>query len=122
MSSGGKSDVMSRDDFGVLMLLWPVWPIAGIWSAVRSYIRHRDRIEPERRVSAALYVIAVVVCGGVAGFFGVIFGVSLACSGPRAGNLCGLVGVLIVGPIFCGLAMFLIGLALSLIPPAKPDG
>ncbi len=74
--------------------------MASCWhlSAVLFYIRHRDRIEPERRVPVAVYVIAVVVCGGVAGFFGVIFGVSLACSGPRAANLCGLVGVLVFGP------------------------
>jgi len=115
--AAGVTDRLLDNAVGVLMLLFPVWPVAGILSAVLFYVRHRDRIEPQRRVPIVAYVIAVVVCGGVAGFFGVIFGVSLAC--PQAGNLCGLVGVLIVGPIFCALAMFLVGLALSLRCPGE---
>ena len=110
-----------NDFLGVLMLLFPLWPVVAIGSAVFFYIRHRNRIEPERRVPAIVYVSAVIVCGGIAGFLGVAFGTSWAC--PEMGNLCGLVGVLVVGPISCVLAIFLVGLALSLIrPEPKSNG
>ena len=110
-----------NDLLGVLMLLFPLWPVVAIGSATIFYIRHRNRIESERRVPAIVYVLAVIVCGGGAVFLGVVLGVTWAC--PGMGNLCGLVGVLVVGPISGTLAIFLVGLALSLIRPAqKPNG
>ena len=112
-----------NDFLGVLMLLFPLWPVVAIGSAVFFYIRHRKRIEPKRRVPAVVYALAVIVCGGIAGFLGVAFGTSWACSRPETANLCGLVGVLVVGPISCVLAIFLVGLALSLIrPEPKSNG
>jgi hypothetical protein len=106
---------------GVLMLAFPVWPAIAIGSAAIFYVRHRNRIEPDRRVPVMLYIVAVIICGGGAAFLGVILGIAWAC--PRMGNLCGLVGFLVVGPIFGTLAIFLVGLALSLIPrPQKPNG
>ena len=103
----------------MLLLVFPLWLVLAIGSPVFFYIRHRNRIEPERRVPAVVYVLAVIVCGGIAGFLGVAFGTSWACSGPGAGNLCGLLGVFVVGPISCLLAIILVGLALSLIRPAN---
>ena len=110
-----------NDLLGRLMLLSPVWPFAGIGSALLFYLRHRNRVEPERRVPVALYLLAVVVCGGIAGVLGIVLGIQWGCSIAGAGNLCGLVGFLIVGPIACTVAIVLVGLALSLIRPApKP--
>jgi hypothetical protein len=105
---------------GLLMLLVPVWPLVAIISAVIFYTRHLNRVGPERRVPVVLYVLAVLVCAGAAGFLGMIWGAEWACSMPKAGNLCGLVGVLVVGPISGALATFLVGLALSLRRAAAP--
>jgi hypothetical protein len=103
---------------GMLVPLFPLWPFTAICAAILFYVRHRKRVEPERRVSPIAYALAVIVCGGAAGCLGVIAGIQWGCSIPNAGNLCGLIGFLVVGP-FCGtLAVFLVGFALSLIPPA----
>jgi len=106
---------------GVLMLFFPVWPLAAICAPILFYVRHRNRIEPERRVQVSVYIFAVIVCGGVAGFLGVVLGIKWGCSIPASGNLCGLIGFLVIGPMSCVLAIVLVGLGLSLIRPApKP--
>ena len=99
------------------MLFFPVWPLAAIASAVLFYARHRNRVGPERRIPVLPYVLALLVSAGVAGFFGTIWGAQWACSMPKTGNLCGLVGVFVVGPISGALAMVLVGVALLLVPP-----
>ena len=81
--------------------------------------RHRDRVEPERRVRAIAYVLAVIICGVISGYFGVIFGIQLACSSPTSSNLCGLWGFFVTGPLLMALAIFLIGWSLSLVRPAS---
>jgi hypothetical protein len=107
---------------GELMLFFPVWPFAAICSAILFYVRHRNRIEPERRVPVSVYVLAVIVCGSIAGYLGVVFGIEWGCSIPQSGNLCGLIGFLIVGPISSVLGIVLLGLGLSLVRPApKPN-
>ena len=68
-------------------------------SAVLFYNRHRDRAEPERRVRGIAYVLAVIICGVISGYFGVIFGIQLACSSTTSNNLCGLWGVFVNGPL-----------------------
>ena len=93
--------------------------VFGIGSPVYFYKRHRKLIEPERRVSVVAYILAVIICGGIAGFLGVALGTGWACSGPNPGNLCGLIGVFVIGPISCLLGIILVGLALALIRPAK---
>lgn len=106
-------------DIGTLIPLVPLWPLVAIGSAVFFYVRHSRRIGPARRVSVVLYVFAVIVCGGVAGVLGVSLGIQWACSGVDPGNLCGLVGFLVVGPIAGTLGVVLVGLALSLIKPEQ---
>jgi hypothetical protein len=105
------------DLFPVLMLLGLISPFAAVLSAILLYARHRDRVEPERRVSAIAYTLAVIVCGIIAGYFGLILGIMLACNSPTSSNLCGLWGFFVTGPLSCALAIFLIGLAVSQIPP-----
>ena len=97
----------------VIGLLSP--PIA-LATALISYLCHRNRVEPERRVPAFAYVLALIVFGVVAGFAGMVEGNALAC--PAAGNLCGLFGVFATGPIAFSLAVVIVGLALFLIRPA----
>jgi hypothetical protein len=47
-----------------------------------------------------------------------IFGVDYACS-PPAGNLCGLAGVFIIGPLVSAFAILLIGSLILLLPRDK---
>jgi hypothetical protein len=102
---------------GELMLLFPVWPFATIGAAVLFYVRHRNRIEPTRRVPVGLYILGVIVAGTVAGGLGVMFGIRWGCSIPQSGNLCGLIGFLVIGPISCFLGIVLVGVGLSRIRP-----
>jgi hypothetical protein len=108
--------------FILSVLLGQISLLVAIATVIVLYNRHLNRIEPERRVSPIAYALAAIVCGGVAGWFGLGFGIKLeGCSSPGSGNLCGLWGFLVTGPISCALAMVLVGLALSLIRPApKP--
>lgn len=43
-----------------------------------------------------LTVVVMAVTGGIAGY---LLGVGYACSSPNAGNLCGLLGAFVTGPI-----------------------
>src|SRR5437762_13925711 len=107
----------------MLLFLWLLLPCAAIVSAFVFYARHRNRIEPHRRVPVLAFALAVIVCGAVAGYFGMVFGIAQACYGPTAPNLCGLWGIFVTGPMSFALAIFLVGLALSLVrPPPKPAG
>lgn len=104
---------------GYLLPLAPVWPVLALAAAVFCYMRHSRLVERERRVPLALYVVALIGAGGLAAFFGIIKGVSWACADPASGNLCGLVGVLVTGPIAGSLAVVAVGLALSFVRPTE---
>ena len=104
-------------DLGTLMLFAPVWPLIAVGAAVFFYLRHSRRIERARRVPLVLYVAGVIIAGGAAGVIGLYLGIRWACSGPNPGNLCGLVGFLVAGPIAGTLGVVLVGSALALIRP-----
>jgi hypothetical protein len=108
--------------FLALVLLGQISLLVAIAAVIVLYNRHLNRVEPERRVSPIAYTLAAIVCGGIAGWYGLNFGIKLeGCSSPGSGNLCGLWGFLVTGPVSCALAMVLVGSALSLIRPApKP--
>src|SRR5215469_12269054 len=95
--------------FPFLMLLGPLSPFAAILSAFVFYARHSNRIEPDRRVPAVAFALVAIVCGLVAGFFAMIWGVEAACR-PPAFNLCGLWGVFVTGPLAFSLAMVAVGM------------
>ena len=108
--------------FPIFMLLGFLMPCAAIVSAFLFYAHHRNRIEPDRRIPAVAFALAVIVCGAIGGYFGLLFGIERACYGPAAPNLCGLWGFLVTGPIAFALTILTLGLALSLIQPMpKPD-
>jgi hypothetical protein len=97
------------------MILGFLLPLLAIIAAIFFYLRHRRLIEKERRVPVVAYVFALIVCGGVAGYLGMGAGVALAC--PNTGNLCGLFGVFVTGPLSFLLAIVAVGAALSLVRP-----
>lgn len=95
------------------MILFPLWPLISICSAVLFYVRHGHRTTADQRMPLPLYVAAVLVVAAVATLGGVLAGVDWACSRPAYGNLCGLVGVLVTGPIAGTMAVVLVGLFVS---------
>ena len=80
-------------------------PLVGIAAAVYYYIKYRDAPEPKRRPSAFLYALGVLGIAILAFLVGCFAGISVACRSPAAGNLCGLWGFLISGPLLATAAM-----------------
>jgi hypothetical protein len=97
------------------MLVGVVSPFIAMIVAFALYLRHRERIEAERRIPALAYLFALIVAAAPAGFFGMLGGNVLAC--PKAGNLCGLYGVFVTGPLSFSLAIVALAVALSLVRP-----
>jgi hypothetical protein len=102
------------------MMIGFLSPFVAIPAAVGFYVRHRKRIEPDRRVPVAVYVLALIISGVLAGYAGMVGGMMLAC--PKTGNLCGLFGVFATGPTSFSLALFMVGLALFAVRPKTGSG
>jgi hypothetical protein len=107
--------------FPLLMILGLISPLVALVFAFVFYSRHRDRVEAERCVPGIAYILAVIVCGIIAGYLGLISGINLACSSPTSGNLCGLWGFFVTGPLTMALAIFLVGCSLSLVRSPERD-
>jgi hypothetical protein len=97
------------------MLVGVVSAFIAMIAAFVLYVRHREQIEATRRIPVFAYLFALIVAGVAAGFFGMLGGNALAC--PKAGNLCGLYGVFVTGPLSFSLAIAAVGAALSLVRP-----
>jgi len=105
----------------MLLIVWTlaliVAPLLAIISAVSFYAHHcRERPNPERRVPALAYAFVLLVCAIIAYFIGMMLGAEWACSGPAAGNLCGLAGVFLIGPLASTLATILVASLITLLP------
>jgi hypothetical protein len=98
---------------GRLILWFPVWPAIAIGGATAFYVRHARRTTLDRRMPIALYVGATLVAGALAAVAGVLTGIYWACSRPDGGNLCGLIGVFVTGPIAGAAAILVVGFVLS---------
>jgi hypothetical protein len=89
---------MSAELFGWLWLAILCAP--GIVPAVIFYNRHCKKTpRGENRFPLGLYVVALLICAFAAFWLGTAWGVHFACSGPSSGNLCGLLGFIVVGPL-----------------------
>jgi hypothetical protein len=106
---------------GLLMLTFPLWPPLAIGLAILFYVKHSARAGMDR-MPLGLYVVAVLVCSGVAWALGVFYGVKWTCSTPGTGNLCGLVGFLVSGPIAGTLAIVALGAAILRKRPSEVVG
>jgi hypothetical protein len=80
-------------------------PLFGIGAAVVWYLKYRDAPEPKRHPSLLLYALGVIGVAFAGWFVGAFAGISVACRSPNAGNLCGIVGALISGPLLATAAM-----------------
>ena len=91
-------------------------PVIAIVCAAFFYARHCAACpNPETRISAITYILALIVSAPIAFFFGLHYGIAWACSSPWGGNLCGLVGFFFTGPTAAALAIFFVGVSVLLV-------
>jgi purine-cytosine permease-like protein len=103
--------------FPVVWILAVLSPLIAIFLAVFFYARHcRERPERDRRIPIALYVVVLLICTCIAYWLGVGLGAAWACSIPKSGNLCGLIGVFVVGPLVASLAVISVASLTMLLP------
>jgi hypothetical protein len=100
---------------GLLPIAWLLAflsPLSGMACAAVFYGRYcRKKPNAERRLTGVVYVLVLVVCAVVAYPLGVGLGIHWAC--PSAGNLCGLAGFFVVGPVASTLAILIAGWLLT---------
>jgi len=103
-----------------LMFLMVVLCAPGVVPAVIFYRRHcKERPGGENRFPLGLYVVALLICAFVAFWVGTGWGVSFACSGPSSGNLCGLLGFMVVGPLSSIIAVSVLSWLITYFPPLQ---
>ena len=106
---------MSAELIGVFWLVMLCAP--GVVPAVIFYRRHcKERPRGENRFPLGLYVVALLICAFVAFWVGTGWGVSFACSGPSPGNLCGLLGFIVVGPLSSIIAVSVLSWLITYFP------
>lgn len=107
--------------FPFLWFLAFLSPLGAISFAVRFYAVHcRRRPEGNRRLPVPVYVVILLVCAIIAFPFGLCLGIRAACSGPAAGNLCGLFGFFVTGPFASSLTIFLFSGLIAALPADEP--
>jgi hypothetical protein len=104
----------------MILLLWYLAFLSPIFALLGAIFLYRQHClaRPKHRIPALIYVAIILMCAAVGYFFGMIFGIDYACSLP-AGNLCGLAGVFIIGPLVSAGAILLIGSLILLLPRDK---
>ncbi len=79
------------------------------------YFQNRREPASKERHSPGLYGCGIALTAFLAYSAGVPVGIGVACSSPGAGNLCGLAGFFVYGPIFAAVAAVVTPLALWII-------
>jgi hypothetical protein len=106
---------MTRTLLPFVWLLALLSPLLAMVCAALFYGRYcRKRPDANRRLTGVAYTAILLVCAVVAYPLGVQLGINWAC--PSAGNLCGLAGILVVGPVGSALAILLVGGILTRAP------
>ena len=95
------------DDEGLWLLATVSIPVA-IACAGLLYKRETAR------VGCLAYILILLVCAVVAFMFGMVYGVDVACVQYPSGNLCGLFGVFVAGPLASSLTVILVSLLMRL--------
>jgi hypothetical protein len=89
------------------MSIAPLSILAVLISVVAHYLLYRRAPEPKKNVSVARYLVVSLAVGAGGYAAGTAAGIAAACSSADAGNLCGLIGVFIVGPLLSAVAVLL---------------
>ena len=99
----------------LIVLVWLLAflsPLLAVVCATVFYSRYRrERPVADRRLTGLAYTLILIASAVVAYPAGVLFGIMWAC--PAAGNLCGLAGFFVVGPVTAAIAIFLVGSLLT---------
>ena len=88
-----------------LLSIAPIVLLAALIAIPIYYVIYRYAPEPKKEVSVVRYVFVTLAVGVAAYVIGATIGIAAACSPASAGNLCGLVGVLGVGPLLAAAAI-----------------
>jgi hypothetical protein len=73
-------------------------PVSGLF-ALYCYVQHRRTHPPDERIPFIGFALKVLLVGLAAYFIGCAFGVGSLCWSRSAGNMCGLPGAVIFGPL-----------------------
>jgi hypothetical protein len=95
-------------------------PIAAFGFACILFARHRRYAARGPRMSGLAFALAMVGCGVAGGYLGMMLGVAMAC--PKEGNLCGLFGVFVTGPLAASAAILLAATAIAAKRAGPPPG
>lgn len=90
-----------------IISIGPLILFAALISVPIYYLTYRYAPEPKKEVSLVRYVLISLSVAVLAYGIGAGVGIAAGCSSESAGNLCGLLGVLGVGPLLAGTAVFL---------------
>jgi hypothetical protein len=104
----------------MILILWYLACLSPIFAFVGAIFLYRQHClaRPKHRIPALIYTAIVLICAAAGYFFGMIFGIDYACS-PPAGNLCGLAGIFIIGPLVSAFAILSISSLILLLPRDK---
>jgi hypothetical protein len=97
--------VTFEDVFRLLYRIGPMALLTGIVATVLIYFIYAYVVGSERR-SFGRYLGASIIIGAIAYGIGAAIGVAIACSTPKGGSLCGLMGIFGLGPLLAGISMF----------------
>jgi hypothetical protein len=104
----------------MMLLLWYLAFLSPTFALVGAIFLYRQHClaRPKHRIPVLIYATIILICAAAGYFFGMIFGIDYACS-PPAGNLCGLAGVFVIGPLSSAVAIIVIGSLILLLPRDK---
>lgn len=91
--------------FNALLTVGPLSLLIGLICVPVYYLVYRAAPEPKRALPLLRFVLVALAAGALGFFAGTALGIGVACFAANAGNLCGLMGVLGLGPLFSGVAM-----------------
>jgi len=90
---------------GLISIAGSVALMTAIASSIYYFVkRHRSHGVTVRE--GFVYAAGLLVLTLGAWVIGTIFGISVACSSPTSGNLCGLIAIFGIGPLFSAIALF----------------
>ena len=82
-------------------------PLAVLF-AIYSYIQYRRMNNSGEYISIIEFVFKIVLTAFIAYFIGSAIGIGAYCSSNSAGNLCGLPGAIIIGPLFSSIGICIV--------------
>jgi hypothetical protein len=104
-----------------MILIWYLafWsPAVALVGAIFLYRQH-CKARPHHSIPPLVYAAIILVCAVVAYLAGMILANEFLCASPSSGNLCGLIGIFIWGPLVSAFAILSIGSLILLLPRDK---